>query len=210
MQPYGLIWDLDGTLVDSYPSIIPAAQELCRELGLDYSAEYIYDCAMRFSIGTLLEAAAAEKGMEAAPLKARFNAINDTRIDLIRPIPHAAETLAALCAAGHRSFIYTHRGASCGPILERCGLTPYFTEVLTALSGFPRKPAPEGILHLMQKYALDPERCCYIGDRGLDMLAAKNAGIKRILYQPTGSPVEAGGSETFVIRDLRELPELLR
>ena len=209
MQPYALVWDLDGTLVDSYSSIIPAAREFFAELGLRYSAESIYGYAMRFSLGTLIEEAAAEKGMDPEPLKARFNAINDSCIEAIRPVPHAAETLAKLGAAGHRSFVYTHRGASCGAILAQCGLAPYFTEVLTARNGFPRKPAPDGISFLMRKYGLEAERCCYIGDRKLDMQAAENAGIRGILYRPPGSPTEPLGSEAYIIRDLSELPALL-
>lgn len=34
MGPCGFFWDLDGTLVDSYPAIVPVAKELCDELGL--------------------------------------------------------------------------------------------------------------------------------------------------------------------------------
>ena len=125
-------------------------------------------------------------------------------------MPHAAETLAALRRDGHKCFVFTHRGASCGAILERTGLSPYFTEVLTARSGFPRKPAPDGILHLMGKHGLDAARCLYVGDRSLDMEAARNAGIGSVLYLPTGSPVAPTGQETYIVRDLSEIPEKLK
>ena len=209
MGPCGFFWDLDGTLVDSYPAIVPVAKELCDELGLGYSAEYIYAYACRSSIGALLEEAAEKLGCNASGLKSRFNARNDRAIDAIRPIPHAKETLAALARAGHRHFMYTHRGASCGAILERTGLAPYFTEVLTALDGFPRKPAPDAILYLMGRHRLAPERCWYIGDRSLDVLAAENAGIRSVLLYPPGSPTEKTGRETLVIEDLSQLPDLI-
>ena len=200
---------MDGTLVDSYPAIVPAAKEVCEGLGLSYSEEEIHDKVIRTSVGTLLEEAASELGLDPNPIKARFNLLNDSRIEAIRPICHAPETLKALCGAGHRNFVYTHRGASCQAILDRNGLTPYFTEVLTALSGFPRKPAPDAISYLVEKYGLDPERTYYVGDRRLDVEAAENAGIRSILYLVPDSPVMPVGCEAAVVRDLLEIAELL-
>lgn len=208
MQPFALIWDLDGTLVDSYPAIVPAAREVCADCGISYSAEDIYSESLRTSVGAFLEKAAAEHGMEPGLLKSRFNILNDSRIAQIRPMPHAVETLAELRRNGYQSFVFTHRGASCHAILERTGLELYFTEIVTALSGFPRKPAPDGIAYLMQKYALDAARCFYIGDRSLDMEAARNAGIQSILYRPADSPVESRGKETYIVHDLLEITAL--
>lgn len=209
MTDYAFIWDMDGTLVDSYPAIVPAAQQTCAEWGVDYSAAYVHDYVIRTSVGTLLRAVAAELGTDPAPLKARFTALNDESIGAIRAIPHAAEALEALVRAGHRNFVYTHRGASCPAILEQTGLAPYFTEVLTALSGFPRKPAPDAILHLLDKYGLDPARSFYVGDRSLDVEAAENAGVGSILFLGPASPGHATGRETYLVRDLLEIPALL-
>ena len=208
MPRCAFIWDMDGTLVDSYPAIVPAVQETCAERGLHYTADYIHDFVIRTSVGTLLEQAAAELGTDFKPLKARFDALNDAGISAIRAIPHAAEALAALARAGHRNFVYTHRGASCPAILEQTGLAPFFTEVLTALDGFPRKPKPDAILYLLDKYALDPGRSFYIGDRSLDIEAAENAGIGSILFLDPASPGRATGRETYLVRDLLEIPPL--
>ena len=208
MPRCAFIWDMDGTLVDSYPAIVPAAQKTCAERGLHYTADYIYDYVIRTSVGTLLEQAAAELGMDVGPLKTRFDALNDGSISAIRAIPHAAETLETLARAGGRNFVYTHRGASCMAILEQTGLARYFTEVLTALDGFPRKPEPDAILYLLDKYALDPARTFYVGDRSLDVEAAENAGIGSILFLDPASPGRATGRETYLVRDLLEIPPL--
>ena len=208
MPRRAFIWDMDGTLVDSYPAIVPAAQKTCAERGLHYTADYIHDYVIRTSVGTLLEQAAAELGTDFAPLKARFDELNDGSIGAIRAMAHAAETLAALSRAGHRNFVYTHRGASCPAILEQTGLAPCFTEVVTALRGFPRKPEPDAILYLLDKYALDPARSFYVGDRSLDIEAAENAGIGSILFLDPASPGHATGRETHLVRDLSEIPAL--
>ena len=209
MARYAFIWDMDGTLVDSYPAIVPAAREALALHGLVCSEEEIYARAMAGSVAALLEQTAAERGLDLAALKAAFDRLNDSRIADIRPMPHAAEALAALERAGQRNFVYTHRGASCRTILEQTGLAPFFTELVTALDGFPRKPAPDGILYLLGKYGLDPARSFYVGDRSLDVAAAENAGIGSILYLPPASPVEPSGRESHVVRDLLEIPALI-
>ena len=201
------IWDMDGTLVDSYPAIVPATREACAEFGLDCSPAYIHEQVIRTSVGAFIEQIAEQHGLDPAPVKARFTQLNDQRVDAIRAMPHATEALSALARSGHSSFVYTHRGASCRTILENTGLLPYFTEVITALDGFPRKPAPDAILYLMEKYQLSPSECYYVGDRSLDIEAAENAGIGSILYLDPESPGKATGKETYLVRDLLEIPQ---
>ena len=103
---------------------------------------------------------------------------------------------------------HTHRGASCLAILRQTGLLPYFTEVVTALDGFPRKPDPAAILYLLEKYHLSPAASFYVGDRSLDVEAANNAGIGSILFLDPSSPISATGHETYVVKDLLEIPAL--
>ena len=208
MIQYAFIWDMDGTLVDSYPAIVPAAQESLAAVGLHCDSEELHKEFIRTSVGDVLERIAAEHGLDPLPLKADFNRLNDSHVSSISAMPHAPETLAALQQAGHLNFVYTHRGASCMTILEQDGLAPFFTEVVTALSGFPRKPAPDAILYLIEKYGLDKSRCFYVGDRSLDVEAAVNAGISSILYLDPASPGSATGKETYLVRDLLEIPDL--
>ena len=202
------IWDLDGTLFDSYPAIVPSAREICAEAGANYEESYVRDFVLRTSVNDLLRRVAEEKDLAFEPLKAAFIARSDSRWASIQAIPHARETLAALRAAGCRSFVYTHRGASSFDILENTGLAPYLDEVLTSESGFPRKPDPAAILYLLDKYALDPAETYYVGDRRLDMEAAHMAGIGGILFREPGNPTQPLGSERFVIADLREILQL--
>lgn len=208
MRTLAFIWDMDGTLADSYSAIVPAAQDCLAAFGIDAEYHALYADLIRSSVADVLERAAAERGLDPAAMKAAFAPLNDSRIHDIPAMPCAGETLAALRQAGHRHFVYTHRGASCATILAQNGLTPYFTEVVTALNGFPRKPAPDGIRYLMEKYGLSPADCFYVGDRRIDMEAAANAGIGGILYLGPGSPGAADGRETYLVRDLREIVAL--
>ena len=202
MESLSFLWDMDGTLVDSYPAIVPNVIEACAEYGYMIDADTVYRNVIKSSVGSFLESLDTP---HTAAIKARFQEFNDTRIEKIRPMPHAQQTLSRLHQAGHRHFVYTHRGASCRAILEQCGLLPYFAEIVTALDGFARKPAPDAILYLMNKYDLAPEHCYYVGDRSLDMEAAQNAAIGGILLLVPGSPTERTGYESHVVRDLMEL-----
>ncbi len=205
---YSFIWDMDGTLVDSYPAIVPAVLDVCANYGLELSAAAVHEHVIRTSVGDLLNCLAREHSLDSQQLKAEFNALNDSRIDAITPIPHAKEALIRLRNAGHRNFVYTHRGASCRVILQNTGLLSYFTEIITAMDGFARKPAPDAILYLMEKHHLSPSACFYVGDRSLDIEAAENAGIGGILYLDPASPGKDCGRETYLVSDLLEIPAL--
>lgn len=209
MPHNAFIWDLDGTLIDSYPAIVPSTVEICAGLGVVYSAEFVHDYVIRSSVRGLLTETAERLRLDPAALWAQYNVLCDSRIDRITAMPHAAEALRALCESGGRHFVYTHRGASSAAILERLGLAPYFTEVLTALSGFPRKPDPTAIRFLLEKYSLDPAATYYVGDRSLDIEAAQNAGIKSILYLDPGSPGAPTGYEDHIVSDLMEIVQLV-
>ena len=202
---YAFLWDMDGTLVDSYPAIVPAVQEVCDGLGLNFPPELIYEQIIQTSVGSFLEALADRLHIDPAPLKQQFNARNDSRADAVRAMPHAKEILEILTGSGHPCFVVTHRGASCHVILEKTGLEPYFTEIVTALNGFPRKPAPDSILYLIRKYSLNPSQCFYVGDRSLDIAAANNAGVQSILFLDPAAPGAVTGQETYVVSDLLEI-----
>ena len=66
-------------------------------------------------------------------------------------------------------------------MLEETGLAPFFEEVVSVADGFPRKPAPDGLDYLVDKYGLDRRRTYYVGDRDVDARCAKNAGVGSIL-----------------------------
>ena len=208
MEKSAFIWDMDGTLVDSYPAIVPAVRDACSAFGLVFREEYIHEYIIRTSVGTFLEQIAAERKLDPLLIKNCFDLLNDKRIDKILAIPGAKETLEKLTQAGHQCFVYTHRGVSCQKILAQNELLPYFTEVVTALDGFPRKPSPDAILYLIRKHRLNPKHCFYIGDRSLDIEAAENAKIGSILYMDPASPGKPTGRETFIVHSLTEIVNL--
>lgn len=61
-----------------------------------------------------------------------------------------------------------------------------FTEIITGDNHFARKPDPEALTYLLDKYELEPSQTAMVGDRPLDILAGQNAGVKTILFDEAG------------------------
>lgn len=197
------IWDLDGTLIDSYEAIMEALEATYRAFDFqDWDKEAIHAYILKESVGQLLEKKAGETGTSLAQLKAFFNDEQTKRDDKIKLLPSSKEALAFADKEGIQQFMYTHKGASTQAVLENLGIKSYFTEILTGASGFERKPHPEGVYYLMDKYKLNPHDTYYIGDRKLDVEVAKNAGIRSINLTQESSPINQK------IQDLRDLETL--
>ena len=104
----------------------------------------------------------------------------------IAPFPHAEKALQALSERGARHFLYTHSNRRMSVrFIERYGLADYFTGYVTADSeGFARKPSPEAVRYILERWRIDPRRAVMVGDRALDMACARAAGIDGILVAP--------------------------
>ena len=180
------IWDFDGTLVDSYEAIGQALQVTYAHYGLAFDEQWIMDFIIKESVKALLYQVAKEQELDFAELSAFFKKEQEAHDYLIKPMPHLTEVLTATKQKGVTHFVYTHKGITANDVLERLGVRQYFTEVVTSANGFARKPEPEAINYLLEKYNLDKTSTYYVGDRRLDVEAAENAGIKSInLGQPS-------------------------
>lgn len=91
----------------------------------------------------------------------------------------AKDILKRIVASGSRNFLISHRDHQVNDLLEQAGLLGYFTEVVTASNGFARKPNPESLLYLKEKYLIS--KGLVIGDRRLDIEAGQAAGFDTLL-----------------------------
>ena len=199
------IWDLDGTLLDSYGSIVSSLVTAALECGVHDTYEDIMKTVKRSAVSTYLKELAARSGREYPSLYQRYREISHDKLNEITLMPGAAETLDGLMKEGAQHFVYTHRGKSTEPLLDRLGLTDYFTEIITFEQGFKLKPSGEGVEYLVRKYGLEKTETAYVGDRSLDVGCAKDAGVLAILYCPDDSCVIPTGAEDLVISRLEEL-----
>ena len=199
------IWDLDGTLLDSYGVIVEAAARTAADEGINDPKDYILKVVKQKSCTAYMEEIGSQCGKTVREVFAQYQKHTHALDDLIILIDGAKETLKRLQEAGAVHFVYTHRGSSSEPILERLGVLKCFREVVTSMYGFAPKPSGEGVRFLVEKYGLDPEQTWYVGDRTLDVYCAKDAGVKALLFLAPDTCVEATGQEDRIVKDLREI-----
>jgi len=202
MQKTAFIWDLDGTLLDSYEAILSGIEETFGQFSIPYDKEKVREFILKFSVQDLLVQVAEERKLDAEVLnQVRAQSLAEKNAQVVL-MPCAREVLNWADQVGIRNFVYTHKGDNAFTILKDLGLESYFTEILTSQSGFERKPSPEAATYLLDKYQLDPEKTYYIGDRTLDVEFAKNSGIQSINF------LESSFEGNHMIRALADIPHI--
>ena len=182
MQKTAFIWDLDGTLLDSYEAILLGIEETFGQFSIPYDKEKVREFILKFSVQDLLEKVAEKRKLDVEVLnqvRAQNLAEKNAQVVLM---PGAREVLDWADETGIQQFVYTHKGDNALTILRDLGLESYFTEILTSQSGFARKPSSEAATYLLGKYQLDSEKTYYIGDRTLDVEFAQNSGIQSLNF----------------------------
>lgn len=202
MQEAAFIWDLDGTLLDSYEAILAGIEETYRQFSIPFDKEKVRAFILKYSVQDLLVQVAEERGLDVDRLnQVRAQSLAEKNAQVIL-MPGAREVLAWANQQGIQQFVYTHKGDNAFSILRDLGLDSYFAEILTSQSGFARKPNPEAATYLINKYHLKPDRTYYIGDRTLDIEFAQNSGIQSINF--LGTPVDYN----YQITSLEDIPSL--
>ena len=182
MQKTAFIWDLDGTLLDSYEAILSGIEETFGQFSIPYDKEKVREFILKYSVQDLLVQVAEERKLDVEMLnQVRAQSLAEKNAQVIL-MPGAHEVLAWAKETGIQQFVYTHKGDNAFAILRDLGLESYFTEILTSQSGFARKPSPEAAIYLLEKYQLDPDNTYYIGDRTLDVEFAQNSGIQSLNF----------------------------
>ena len=182
MQKTAFIWDLDGTLLDSYEAILSGIEETFAQFSITYDKEQVREFILKFSVQDLLEQVAEERKLDVEVLnQVRAQSLAEKNAQVLL-MSGARDVLAWAEESGIQQFVYTHKGDNALTILRDLGLGSYFTEILTNQSGFARKPSPEAAAYLIDEYQLNLDNTYYIGDRTLDVEFAQNSGIQSINF----------------------------
>lgn len=205
MTKPAFIWDLDGTLLNSYDVIASSLHEALEEAGVSIAQSEIHRRSIEGSVGDFLRELHGQIPFDMERVTARNKEISRGKVLEITLMPGARQTLEALHAMGCPLMVYTHKGVTTERILRHLGIDSFFSDVVCSLNGFPRKPAPDALSYLAEKHGLDKARTFYVGDRAIDISCAVNAGVCGILYLPPESYARPTGRETHIIRDLREI-----
>ena len=199
------IWDLDGTLLDSYKTIVDGLYDTYKEYGIELNKEEIHEHVITYSVSSFINKMIEVTGISFDEMKKRYSEIGEEKKKEIQLITSAKETLKALSDRGNKHYVFTHRGKSTESVLKQLDIYDSFDEIVTSQSGFARKPEPDGINYFVDKYNLNRKNVYYVGDRTIDMDCAKNAGVNGILFLPDNSYCKPNGSETYIVKNLSDI-----
>jgi len=176
-----LIFDLDGTLIDSVPDLTDAINKTFNELGIDRVTEEEVRNYLGNGARTLIERALKEKNDRELLQKALQSFKNHYKNNVCVKTslyPGVKETLEKL---PHKKAIVTNKPYEfVGEILKTLGIDTHFEMYIGGESLPEKKPSPMPLLYVCEKMGFDPKNSIMIGDSKNDIIAAKNAQIKSI------------------------------
>ncbi len=212
--PTAIVWDLDGTLVESAPDLATALNALLNEQGQHTHSVDSVRPMIGGGVAKLIERGFRTAG---APL-------DETARDELVPrfmelytacatqsthlVPHARDVLIHFYHAGVKQGLCTNKPiAVTRLILGALDITGFFNSIIGGDSTNMRKPHPLPLLTCLEELGVRPEDALMVGDSGADVGAARAAGVPVILVPDgyTGVPAVSLGAD-YVVGDLAEIP----
>jgi phosphoglycolate phosphatase len=184
-----VLFDLDGTLVETAPEIADAVNDTLAHLGHSPAPQRLVDGWIGHGTGELLiqalawsracTAAQVRLGADLAGIRDVFNQYYRSRCGTrSRLYPDVRETLAALRARGCRLGLVTNKeGRYTEIVLRAHKLLPMFDRVIAGDSLPTKKPDPAGVLFCLEQWGLRPEQALFVGDSSIDAATARKAGV---------------------------------
>ncbi len=209
MSPRAVLFDLDGTLLDSATDLAAAANAMLAELGFPardpaliatYIGKGIPKLVERTLTGSLDAAADPALLARALPVYERHYAAESGRRAAL--FPGVLEGLRALQAVGVPMACITNKSARFAPAaLKRAGLDAYFDVLVCGDTAARMKPDPAPVLFACARLGVAPGEALMIGDSANDVQAAHAAGCPAwcVPYgYREGRPVESLGGDRVV------------
>jgi 2-phosphoglycolate phosphatase len=202
----GVLFDLDGTLIDSAPDLAGAANRLRADFGLAplplEMLRPMVGSGARGMVGVAFGVVPGEARFE--PLRDTFLAHYEAMLlDQTAPFAGVEEMLSALDAAGVRWGIVTNKAARFTlPIIAGLKLDERAAAVVCGDTTPHSKPHPEPLLHAARTMRLAPEDMVYVGDDLRDAQAARAAGMPMAVatwgYLGQGEPAHTWGADALL------------
>jgi len=170
-----VIFDVDGTLVDTSDYITHAYQHALEQHGLPYRTRE----EIASQIGKKLEDCYAflAPGAQHELLIATHRAFQAENISLVKPFNYTEQLLEGLSSRGIHKALFTSR-KNVGPSLEVAGVNPEeFDIIIDGAMVTKGKPDPEGLYTILNYLDKRASSVMMVGDAAVDILAGKNAGV---------------------------------
>lgn len=207
-----ILFDLDGTLVDSVPDLAAALNRLLAARGLASFTPEAVTAMVGDGAGALVARAfaARDAAQDAAALPEYLADYTAYSAEATRIYPGIEQALGELARAGWRMAVCTNKPAAAAhAVLSALGLDHWFATVGGGDSFSARKPDPAHLLATLAAACGDPARAVMVGDHRNDVASAMAAGVPCIFAAWGYGPRQAGADAAGIAETAAELPALL-
>jgi len=176
-----IMFDLDGTLVDTSKDITNALNYAIKPYGLkDLTVEDTIKMVGEGITRLIEKVLSDEKSQWRDEVIKRFLAYySEHLIDYSSVYPHVRETLEKL--NGYKKAVISNKKENLSmKLLDKLGLLKHFNLVIGSDTTSERKPSPIPVIHVFTKLGIDPHESIIVGDSNYDIEAGKKAGIKTV------------------------------
>ena len=189
IAPRLVMFDLDGTLVETAPEICDAVNDTLRHFALTPVAQQqVNDWIGHGTHSLLVQALAFSQGIPEAAVRASATlaetaAVFKTHYALrcgtrSKPYPDVLDTLERLRLRGaHLAVVTNKESAYTQTVLDAHALTPYFDIVISGDTFATKKPSPEGVLACLAQFGVAASQALFVGDSSIDVATARNADV---------------------------------
>jgi phosphoglycolate phosphatase len=181
-----VIFDLDGTLIDSRLDLVHSVNAALRHIGRpalpdDVIASYVGDGAP-ILIQRALGGEAVDEAIVRQGLQFFLSYYREHKLDHTTVYAGIREALGAIqrASSGRPRKLAVLSNKPVGPsraIVEALGLGPFFTQIYGGNSFSTKKPDPEGARNLLEEHDVRPEEAAIVGDSHVDVETGLNAGL---------------------------------
>lgn len=215
--PRVILFDLDGTLIDSAPDIMTAINRLLALKGLPVLTLDEVRAMIGHGVQMLVQRAFRYRGVEldGMPLVDMTTEFADIYAQHLvgetLVLPGAREAITHYRDRGIKLGVVTNKLQSATlTVLEHFGLLSSL-DIVVGDAGLPRKPDPAMLVHALAALGEKPEDAVMVGDSAADIEAAKRAGVMAIAVRGgySNHRIEDLGPD-LIIETLTDLPEVLR
>jgi phosphoglycolate phosphatase len=217
MYPKSIVFDLDGTLIDSVPAIQAALNKIFHEDGIDLLTVEETKNVVGLGAKWMVDKVYKDRGAEIDPadLGAYMDRYIQAYFEMSGSHTVVYEDVVRVLDELHRNDVSmgvcTNKpGATTRPVLKELGLLDFFDAIVTEDDVVHRKPDGRHVLATLEGMKQTPDGAVFVGDSETDMAAAADAGLPAVFVSYGYCHVPVGELQTAAIIDhFSRLPEVL-
>jgi beta-phosphoglucomutase len=209
----GVIWDMDGVLIDSEDMHPLIESETAKFFGMNFSPEKVRE----LYLGVQLETEFNDMIQRSGKTGVTYLRMRKKRDELLRKrlkngingIPYTKEVMDSLSSKYKMALVSSGERFWGEDALAKLELLKHFDVVIFGEDVENHKPSPEPFLKAAEVLGIKPPEIIVVEDSESGFRGAKNAGMKLIARKSEHNKMKDFSSADFVIEDLREIPQIL-